>query len=149
MTKVTPHVIVGMVVACCWLPLIFALFPIPEDELHLEVWIPTLLLFSLGLGSAVLVFLNSKYWRISVVGTSLLYLAAYFYDLSSLPATSIVGAVILDWELAAKLRNVNSTGLYIFTLLKNFILPAMHLMLVVGVTFLLLAHKNNHLERKI
>lgn len=68
-----------------------------------------------------------------MVLTSLLYIALYVYDLSSLPAPSIVEALQLDWNLTAKLRQVNTMDVYVFILLKNFVLPVMHVVLVIGV----------------
>lgn len=146
MTKITPPAIIGTLVACCWLPLIFALFPFPNEDELFGIWIMTLMLFSLGVCAAVMTFVQSKYWRISVIGTSLLYLAAYLYDLSSFSASSFVEAVRLDWELAEKLRNANTTDVYVFSLIKNFVLPAMHVMLVACVTLSLFSHKRKDSE---
>lgn len=143
MNKATPRMIIGAAVVTCWLPLAFALLPVPAEEKFLWMWIFTLLLFLLGLGAATLVFRSSQFWPVSVMATSVLYLVVYVIDLSSLPAASFVEAIKLDWRLTAMLRDHNSLDVYLFALLRNFVLPEMHAILVGAVAFLWIRHRRD------
>ncbi len=70
----------------------------------------------LGLGAAIMAFFSTRFWRSAIVGTSILYLWAWYVS-GAMAHVSFVEAYKLKWMMAETLSTVN------LFLIQDIILP--------------------------